>query len=485
MRRTLLLALPALQEVLARDFRQIKYSLFPPLSLLTLAGLTPEDRYDILVRDEHVESLEVDDHVDLVAMTVYVSSAHRAYEIADEYRRRGAKVVMGGIHPSTLPAEAAQHADAVCIGPAEPVWGIILRDFENGSLRKFYRASPEGSAGLVPLARRDLMNPRAYLVRNTMVASRGCPHSCDFCYKSSFWGSRYYECRPLAHVERELASLDGKFVFFLDDNFLADRRRAREIFGLLRGFGMVWQAGASLDAARSPALLEEAYDAGCRSLFVGFESLSTANMRGANKPVNVAADYAEAIRRFHEAGIMINGSFVFGFDHDGPDVFDRTLEFAIENKIETATFHVLTPFPGTTTFGRMEAAGRIVHRNWRLYDTRHAVFRPRLMSPDTLEEDYRRSYEEFYRYGSIFRRSLGLPGTLKRVLYNVVWRKADWLWAPIIHYGLLPFVRPMFERVLARNTRPKPTAGRLTDGDLPRSERACPRKLGAVRRAGR
>ena len=168
------------------------------------------------------------------------------------------------------------------------------------------------------------MNPRAYLVRHTMVTSRGCPHACDFCYKSSFWGPTYYEPRPIAEVERELSRIDDRLVFFLDDNLLANRRHARALFDVLRGSGIVWQAAASLDVARDPRYLEEAYEAGCRSLFVGFESLSPENMRGNNKPVNAATDYAEACRRFHDAGIMINGSFVFGFDCDGPDVFDRT-----------------------------------------------------------------------------------------------------------------------------------------------------------------
>lgn len=463
---TILFALPALLEVLGESFRQIKYSLFPPLSLLTLAGMTPGNRFRIRVRDEHVEPMPVDEDVDLVAMTVYASSADRSYELADMYRARGAKVVLGGIHPTTMPYEAAQHADAVCIGPAETVWAQILRDFERGDLQTFYRGSCEGSARRVPLARRDFMNPKAYLVPNTIVTSRGCPHACSFCYKSGFWGRHYYEPRPVSDIERELASFEGKFAFVLDDNFLSNRRHAREVFCLLREAGFVWQAAGSLDVVRHPGFLHEAYEAGCRSLFVGFESLSPENMRDANKPVNATADYAEAVRRIHDAGIMINGSFVFGFDCDGPGVFDRTLEFAIENKIETATFHVLTPFPGTPAFSRMHAQGRILHRIWSLYDTRHAVYRPRRMTPAQLEEGYWRSYDEFYRYGSILRRSIGLPGTLKRIAYNVGWKKADPLWAAIIRCGLIPFVRPLLERVLARRTKsvPKPTP---SDAPLP------------------
>ena len=453
MRRRILFLLPALQEVFQREFRRLKYSLFPPLSLLTLAALTPEEDYEIVVRDEHVEHVDQGEEADIVAMTVYVSSAHRAYKLARAYRRRGARVVLGGIHPTTMPQEAARHADAVCIGPAEGVWRRILRDFERGTLRRFYRGESIGSAALSPPARRDLMNPRAYLVPNTMVTSRGCPHCCSFCYKASFWGDNYYEARPLPQVERELDALRGRFVFFLDDNLLGSRRHARRLFSALRGRGLVWQASGSLDAARDPALLREAYEAGCRSVFVGSESLSPDNMLAAGKAVNVASDYAEAVRRFHDAGLMINGSFVFGFDWDGPDVFDRTVAFAVENKVDWATFHVLTPYPGTRDFERMQREGRLLHLDWRLYDTRHAVFRPRRMSALELEDGHRRSYAEFYRWGSILRRSLGLPAPLKRMAYNVGWRKADTLWAAVIRCGLLPAVRPLFERVLAAGTR--------------------------------
>jgi len=453
MKRRLLLILPALQQLHDCPFRLIKYSRFPPLSLLTIAGLTPPDRWDILVRDEHVESSEVDQHVDLVGIQTYISSSSRAYELADRWRSRGAKVVLGGLHPTSLPDEAAAHADAVCTGPAETVWGDVLDDFERGRLKKLYRGRSCGSAALAPLPRRDLMNPRAYLIRHTMVTSRGCPHSCDFCYKSSFWGPKYYEPRPMAEIERELSAIDDRLVFFLDDNLLANRRHARALFEVLRGSGIVWQAAASLDVTSDPGYLKEAYEAGCRSLFVGFESLSPENMRGNNKPVNAATDYAEACRRFHDAGIMINGSFVFGFDCDGPDVFDRTVEFAIEGKILTATFHILTPLPGTKAFARLADQGRLLHRDWTYYDTDHAVFRPRRMTPEQLEAGHRRAFREFRTFDSILRRSLGLPGAMKRIAYNVAWKRLDPLWVVIIRAGLMPFARRIFDRVLRVDTR--------------------------------
>ena len=450
--KTILFLLPALQEVLSQDFRQIKYSLFPPLSLLTVAGLVPRDKYKMLVRDEHVEDVIVEEDVDLVVMTVYVSSAKRAYELSDHYRARGAKVFLGGIHPTTLPEEAGEHADAVCLGPGESVFLRMLEDFETDSLKKCYHGRTDTDLSEVPLARRDLMNGHKYLVPNTIVTSRGCPYCCDFCYKESFWGRDYHRSRPLSEIKRELDTFQDRFVFFLDDNLLGNRREARRLFALLREYDFVWQASASLDAAFTPGLLQEAYDCGCRSLFVGFESITKSNMANANKPQNRKYDYAEAIRRFHNAGIMINGSFVYGFDGDDPDVFARTVDFAIENKIETATFHILTPFPGTRMFARLDEEGRILHRDWEKYDTRHAVFQPRLLTPSQLEAGHWWSYKEFYTYGSILRRSVGLPNRLKRFLYNVGWKKMDRVWDFVLARGLVGHILPPFELVLGTDT---------------------------------
>ena len=452
-RRKLLLIMPRLQQEKDRPFRLIKYSRFPPLSLLTLAGLTPADHWDVIIRDEHVQSTEVDEDIDLVGIQTYISSAYRAYELAAMYRSRGAKVVLGGLHPSSLPEEAKAYADAICVGPAETVWGRILDDFEHGRLKKVYRGECAGSARLVPLPRRDLIDTRRYLLLNTMVTSRGCPNDCSFCYKGAFWGKGYYEPRPIAEIERELCTVDDGLLFLLDDNLLGNKAHARRVFDLLRGTGIVWQAAGSLDVAQDPAYLAEAYAAGCRSLFVGFESLGRENMRRANKLVNASLDYPTAIKRFHDAGIMINASFAFGFDQDGPDVFERTVEFGIQNKLETATFHILTPFPGTPFFARLAKQGRLLHRNWSRYDTDHAVFQPARMSPTQLEAGHQRAYRDFLSYGSIARRSLGMPGALKRMMYNVAWMKVDPLWTAIVRTGLMPFARQILTRVLWMKTQ--------------------------------
>jgi radical SAM superfamily enzyme YgiQ (UPF0313 family) len=472
--KTILFLLPALQEVLSQDFRQIKYSLFPPLSLLTLAGLVPQDRYRLLVRDEHVEDVIVDEDVDLVVMTVYVSSARRAYELGEYYRARGAKVFLGGIHPTTLSEEAIQHADSVCLGPGESAFPRMLEDLEAGRLQKQYHGHKANHLSDVPMARRDLMNQNKYLVPNTVVASRGCPYCCDFCYKESFWGRNYHAFRPLNEIRKELDTFRHKFVFFLDDNLLGNRRQARRLFALLREYDFVWQASASLDAAFTPGFLQEAYDCGCRSLFVGFESVVKANMERAHKRQNSKYDYAEAIARFHDAGIMINGSFVYGFDDDDADVFVRTVDFAIENKIDTATFHILTPFPGTRLFAMLEREGRLLHRDWDLYDTRHAVFRPRQMTPSQLEQGYWSSYEEFYKYGSIIRRSFGLRNPLKRILYNAAWKKMDPIWDWAIGHNLIERVLPTFEFVLARDTSPARDCAEADAPHLPEGREAPP-----------
>ena len=469
MKRRLLLILAAVQKAGDEHFRLIKYCEFPPLSLMTIAGLTPDD-WEIVLRDEHVESSDVDGEVDLVGIQTYISSAARAYELADRWRRRGE-----GRAGRLAPDEPAARGGPTRRRRVHRAGGNRLA----GNPRRL-RARPAAAvlSGALrrlggPLAAppRDLMNPRAYLVRHTMVTSRGCPHACDFCYKSSFWGPTYYEPRPIADVERELGGIDDRLVFFLDDNLLANRRHARSLFQVLRGSGIVWQAAASLDVARDPGYLEEAYAAGCRSLFVGFESLSPENMRGNNKTVNAVTDYAAACRRFHEAGIMINGSFVFGFDCDGPDVFERTVAFAVRNKILTASFHLLTPLPGTRVFERLEGEGRLLHRNWSLYDTYHAVFRPQRMTPEQLEAGYDDARRQFASWGSIFRRSVGLPGALKRLAYNAAWMKIDPLWVAIIRAGLMPFATRIFEQVLRLSTKTTNPGRRRPAGAGPRTGR--------------
>ncbi len=449
--KTILFLLPALQEVRSAKYRQIKYSLFPPLSLLTLAALTPRGKYRLIVRDEHVENPVINEHIDLVAITVYISSAHRAYELSRYYHQKGAKVVFGGIHPTTLPGEAGLHADAICLGAAETAWPNILRDFEKGSLKRHYIGTPPAVPSVPPVDRR-LFNRSRYLIPNTMVVSRGCPYSCDFCYKDSFWGVGYHRYRPFAEIFKELETLLGRFVFFLDDNLLGNRSWAMAFFERLRDYRFLWQAAGSLNIGHDKTLLDAAYAAGCRSLFIGFESLDKVNLRTVGKVANYSQDYAANIARIHDAGIMINGSFVYGFDCDGLDVFKRTVDFAINNGMETATFHILTPYPGTRLFARLEREGRILHRDWARYDTRHTVFKPAQLSPRQLEEGYWKSYEDFYSWGSLWRRAIQAStpaGKFKCLAYNIGWKKVDSLWNAVLRMEAMAWVRPILEVVLA------------------------------------
>ena len=394
--------LPALTEAKSPFFRPIKYSLFPPLGLATLAGyLSADDQVEI--QDEHVETLTLSDEPDLVVIQTYITSAYRAYRLADHYRRKGAYVALGGLHVTSLPEEATRHADTIFLGPGEDTWPQFLKDFRARRPKPLYRSRIRTLDGL-PVVRRDLIKRHLYLVPNSIVVSRGCPHVCDFCYKVAFFegGKGFYTQRVDAALS-EIERLPGRHVYFLDDHLFGDVKFATALFDGMRGMGRLWQAAGTVQSALKPRLLEKAVRCGLRSLFVGFETLNTENLREQRKNQNVHQDYGAAVRRLHDLGVMVNGSFVFGMDEDDESAILRTVEWAIEQGIETATFHILTPYPGTALFKRMESQGRIVHRKWDLYDTRHVVFRPRRISAEALEAGYWRAYRDFYRWESILR----------------------------------------------------------------------------------
>ena len=381
------LILPALTEATSPYWRPIKYSLFPPLGLATLAAYL-DPTTDISLQDEHVEPLDLDDEPDLVVIQVYITNAYRAYQIADHYRRRGVHVALGGLHVTSLPGEAAAHADTIFLGPGEDTWPRFLHDFARRTPTPVYRSTRRTLEGVPPI-RRDLIKRRLYLVPNSIVVSRGCPHVCDFCYKEAFFeGGASFYTQTVDAALAEIDRLPGRHLYFLDDHLFGNRRFAAALFEGMRGMGRLWQAAGTVNAVLLPGLLERAVAAGLRSLFVGFETLDAGNLTEQRKFQNLRRDYGAAVRRLHDLGVMINGSFVFGMDHDDPSVFTRTVEWAIEQGIETATFHILTPYPGTALHTRMEAQGRMLHRRWDRYDTRHAVFAPARMSGPALEEGY-------------------------------------------------------------------------------------------------
>jgi radical SAM superfamily enzyme YgiQ (UPF0313 family) len=453
--------LPALTEATSPFFRPIKYSLFPPLGLATLAGyLDPNDEVEI--QDEHVERLRLDDRPDLVVIQAYITSAYRAYRLADHYRRRGAHVAIGGLHATSLPDEAARHADTIFIGPGEDTWPVFLRDFRRGEPLRLYTSTTRTLDGLPPI-RRDLIKRPLYLVPNSIVVSRGCPHVCDFCYKEAFFtgGASYYTQTvdaALAEIER----LPGRHLYFLDDHLFGNPRFASALFDGMRGMGRLWQAAATVNSVLRPGLLEQAAEAGLRSLFVGFETLDPWNLTEARKFQNLRKDYGAAIRRLHDHGVMINGSFVFGMDGDDESVFDRTVDWAVSQGIETATFHILTPYPGTGLHQRLEEQGRITSRDWDQYDTRRTVFRPARMSAEALERGYWHAYERFYRWGSILRgaRAHGDTfGALRHAAYAAGWKKFEPLWDLVIRARRASLMLPALEAILSEFGRRAPGRG--------------------------
>lgn len=451
-----LMILPALTEATSPLFRPIKYSLFPPLGLATLAAYLP-DGDDVRIVDEHVERFDPaeaagDGLPDLVVIQVYITSARRSYELADWYRARGVFVALGGLHVTSLPDEAARHADAVFLGPGEDTWPVFLEDLRRRAPLRRY-TSKERTLARLPRIRRDLIQRHRYLVPNSIVVTRGCPHHCDFCYKDAFFsGGRSFYTQAVDDALAEIDRLPGRHLYFLDDHLLGNRRFAAALFEGMRGMGRVFQAASTVDAVLAPDLLEAAVEAGLRSLFVGFETVNPANLAEQRKRQNVGRDYAAVAKRVHDAGAMVNASFVFGMDSDGPDVFDRTVEWAVAQGIETATFHIMTPYPGTGLFRRIEAEGRIVHRDWDLYDTRHVVYTPRGMTARELEDGYWRAYRDFYRWGSLWRGAAThevLGDRLRHLAYAGGWKKFERVWDALIRTRQVLHALPLLETALS------------------------------------
>jgi len=444
--------LPALMEAKSPFWRPIKYSLFPPLGLATLAAYCSEED-EIELVDEHVEILSTDDQPDLVVIQVYITNAFRAYAIADEYRKKGVWVCLGGLHVSSLPAEAMPHADSIFIGPGEDTFPVFLQEFREAQARPVYY-NKERSLITVPPVRRDLIRRSRYLVPNSIVVSRGCPHHCDFCYKDAFFeGGKSFYTQQTDAALAEIDRLPGRHLYFLDDHLLGNQRFASSLFAGMKGMNRVFQGASTIDAILRGNLIEEAAAAGLRSVFVGFETLSEKNLSQSNKKQNLGKDYAQAIKRLHDLGIMINGSFVFGLDDDKEDVFRRTVDWAVESGLTTATFHILTPYPGTRLFETMEKEGRILHRNWDLYDTRQVVYQTSSLTTEQLLKGYNWSYKSFYSWKNITKASLvheQWKHKLKHFAYAGGWKKFEPLWNFMIKTEGLNKMLPLLEAILSK-----------------------------------
>lgn len=377
---------------------------FPLLSTSLLAGLTPS-HHQIRIMDESLTEIDFNQEVDLVAITAITPLALRGYEIADEFRRRGKKVVIGGIHASWLPEEAKVHCDSVATGEADEVWIEILEDAERGTMRSFYRQKKRTDLSRLPIPRRNLFPPKGYLFHNLIQTTRGCPYDCEFCSVTALHG-RTYRMRPVSEVEKEIQSLERSkgYIFFVDDNIVGSLSHARELLDMLSHYRLRWVSQGPIHIAENEKIVSLMAKAGCHGLFIGFESLREENINLMGKQINRIEAYGKGIQRLHDAGIGVYGSFVFGYDYDDPSVFDEFLEFAERNRIEGAFLPILTPFPGTRIYQRLKQEGRILTEDWSKYDMATVVFQPKRMTVQELQEGFWKVNRSFYSISSVLKR---------------------------------------------------------------------------------
>src|SRR5579863_6347992 len=382
-----------------------KHVLTPTLALTSFAATTPA-HWEIEYCDENL----LDGRPpfapmpEVVGITVHLTFAKRAFALAEWYRSRGSKVILGGLHVLSCPAECAPHADALALGDGVQLWPRILADVESGRLQPRYTATYESDYRDDPAPRRSLLQRASFLTTTSLIATRGCHNRCGFCYLATDGLRMPYRMRDPAQVAAEFEADGQPYAVFTDNNLGSKPEYLRALCKALRPLNKIWSAAVSIDITDDPTLIRAMALAGCTGVFVGFESLTDENLADAKKKTPKTADYARRVRMLHDNGIQVNGSFVLGFDHDRPEVFTRTAEWVEENRMECATFHILTPYPATPLFKRMEAEGRLLHRDWTRYDTGHAVFRPKHMTPEELEQGYAWIYERLFSHASIWRR---------------------------------------------------------------------------------
>ena len=382
---------------------------YQPLTLTTLAALIPRDfPHTVQLIDEGIADVPLDLDVDLIGLTVITGTAMRAYAIADHYRARGVSVVLGGPHVTLIPDDAQPHADAIVVGYSEDTWPELLRDFAAGQLKPRYLQAPGLSLAGRPFARRDLLPGKHFLTNNVFEATRGCVHACEFCVVPTAWGRRPFQ-KPVHEVVADIRQHGAKKLIFVDLNLIADRAYAIELFKALIPLNLRWYGLSTVLLADDEELLDFAQQSGCSGLLMGLESLSSVNLKGNRKGFNSPDRYAQVVERLHQHGIALQGCFVFGLDDDHPDVFLKTAEFAVQAKIDLPRFAVVTPFPNTPLHKRLEAEGRILTRNWELYDAQHVVFQPKHMSVDELQRGIESAWKHAYSYSSIWKRIRSSP----------------------------------------------------------------------------
>lgn len=417
--------------VVPNMFETRAFDAIEPLVFAILAARTPDD-IEIAFWDERKEAVPLDPDVSLLAITVETHTARRAYQIARQYRALGAKVVMGGHHPTFLPDEALLHCDAVVIGDGEGAWEQLIKDFRAGELKSRY-SQPD----IVRLAGleldRSIFKGKGYAPASVVQYGRGCKFTCEFCSIRAFYG-RGLRQRPVADVVAEIESLDHRHVFFVDDNIFVDRDKAKELLRALVPLNVTWSCQVSVDIAQDRELVDLLQKSGCNGALVGFESLNPINLRQMKKGWGIKRqDYETSIRILQDAGVMIYGSFVFGYDADTPDSFEETVEFAIRNKFFLGNFAALMPTPGARLYDRLREENRLLHDKWWLdpnFRYGDATFIPRGMTPEQLTEGCHWARTQFTTYGSILHRLWDRRtnlGSLQRAAFylaaNLVFRR--------------------------------------------------------------
>jgi radical SAM superfamily enzyme YgiQ (UPF0313 family) len=394
-----------------RSARRTRFLNFQQITMPYLAARVPAD-WDVLHVDEEAEEIDWTVHADIVGITFHTPSAFHAYDLAARFRSRGACVAMGGPHVTLLPEEAGRHADVIFVGEAEGLWEEFLHGFRVGTYGRVYRQASAPPLQDIPMARKELYHRHDY-TSGVLFATRGCPYHCEFCAIPVMYPHGLRK-RPIPEVAAEYASFQGKRIIFWDENIAGDKEYAKGLFRAIAPYRKWWSSQASIHAGRDDEFLEAAARSGCKQLFLGLESISQSSMEEAGKGFNRVEDYARSVERIHAHGIAVQAGIVFGFDHDTPEIFEDTLDFLENTGFQNATFNILTPYPGTPLFGRLESQGRILTRDWRKYNGRtDVVFQPKQMSAAELLAGFQYANARFY----------SLPSVAKRV-----WRSPVQMW---------------------------------------------------------
>ena len=402
-------------------------ALYSPIAgLLAVAATIPTDQYEVVLTDENIEPIDFELKADLVGISAMTSYVKRGYEIADAFRQRGIPVIMGGVHPSFMAAEALEHADAVVVGEAELVMPQVLDDLEQGQLRGIYKADKLHPMVDMPMPRYDLVKKHRYVNRTFIQTSRGCHHGCTFCSEPLMNGLRF-RYRPVDEVIREVENCGQRYVSLNDADFFGTPERPKEVMRALKGRGVRWQAGVTSKLALKDDMLELAAESGCYMLSIGFESISRQTLTSVHKHVNRPDTFQELVAKIHSYGILVFGLFIFGFDSDEPSVFEETVKFNIDADYDMCAYSVLTPYPGTLIWYQMGKANSIVSYDWNKYDQAQIVYRPQGMTAEQLREGHMHAYREFYSFPSMARR-FPRSGSRSRTqwgIYNLFYRKGE------------------------------------------------------------